>query len=48
MGCVVRLGDRESLGNGQWNFGEGNSREWTVAFGGLGSKGSKGKLLRLC
>ena len=30
----MRLGKRESLGNGQWNFGEGNSREWTVAFGG--------------
>ena len=27
---------------------EGNSREWTVAFGGLGSKESNGKLLRLC
>ena len=29
-------------------FGEGKSREWTVEIGGLGSKESKGKLLRLC
>ena len=48
VGRVVRLGERESLGNRQWNFGEGNGREWTVAFGGWGSKESNGKLLRLC
>ena len=44
----MRLGDRERLGSGQRNFGEGNSGERTVAFGGFGSKESKGKLLRLC
>ena len=33
-----------------WNFGEGKSREWTVAFGegGLGSVESKVKIWRLC
>ena len=25
---MVRVGDSGRLGSGQWNFGEGNSREW--------------------
>ena len=45
---MVRLGDSKRLGSGQCHFGEGKSRKWTVEFGGLGSKESKGKLLRLC
>ena len=36
----------ERLGSGQWNYWEGNSREWTVAFeeGALESKKSEVKL----
>ena len=33
MGGCRKLGEWEKLGSGQRDYGEGNSGQWTVAFG---------------
>ena len=46
MGGWPKLGEREKLGSGQWDYGEGNSGQWRVAFGegSLRSEASEVKL----
>ena len=35
----------EKLGSGQWNYGEGNSEQWTVAFGEGGLRSEESEVI---